>query len=623
MIAQTITGLLETGIAGLVATTLVLVLRKPARALFGARAAYALWLLVPVAAIAMLVPASTLEYAIVAAPPAAATPGGTPQAALSAAPIAFDPKPWLLALWSAGAAASAAMLAIRQHRFRRELGPLQQRGDGTWISQSEKVGPMLLGAWRGRIVVPRDFDARYSADERDLVLRHERAHLARRDLSANLVAAILRCVHWFNPLLHFAFRRYLLDQELAADALVLVTRPTARRAYADAMLKTQCLSLPPPLGCHWQPAYPLRERIMMLKQPLPGALRYATGVLLAFSIAASTGYAAWASQPANKAIAVAPASTDGVLTVSRKVDGKSELLAQLLVEPGIEKHVDSSDGLRLSLTVASLTADQAKIDARLQRDGEVLAEPSVLIERGTAATITLEVPATGDSGSGVSTGVTYEVQVSRQAEMSEADKLSMNRRWSEVMNRSITLHEQAPSLRAALQTVAAAAGFGIQNLELAPADGPAVALDFDAVPALEAIDKLARGGTFALMLTVDGGVLLVGQATAQTAASAPDAGSSQILEALDYPADAFARKAEGLVVLAVHVSEEGKPLAVEFDPQFSSPELDTSLIKASVDKARTWQFEPQRNADGKAVARWVRVPIQFDPYRPAEPAKNL
>jgi len=63
------------------------------------------------------------------------------------------------------------------------------------------VAPMLLGAWRSRLILPVDFESRYSEAERTLMLAHERAHLMRHDVLVNAIAAGWLCLFWFNPLM--------------------------------------------------------------------------------------------------------------------------------------------------------------------------------------------------------------------------------------------------------------------------------------------------------------------------------------------------------------------------------------------------------------------------------------
>ena len=111
------------------------------------------------------------------------------------------------------------------------------------------------------------------------------------------LATLLRCVFWFHPLVHVAAARFRFDQELACDAAVVARFPEARRSYGDAMLKTQLAAFGLPLGCHWQSCHPLKERISMLKQTLPGPRRRRVATALVLSLAAAASLAAWAAQP--------------------------------------------------------------------------------------------------------------------------------------------------------------------------------------------------------------------------------------------------------------------------------------------------------------------------------------
>jgi hypothetical protein len=157
-----------------------------------------------------------------------------------------------------------------------------------------------VGAWRARVVVPIDFEARYSPEERILVLAHERAHFARRDAAINVFATGWLCLAWFNPLMYWALGRLRFDQELACDALVVARSKTGRRCYADALLKTQLAnesSWLVPVGCHWQSTHPLKERVAMLKYSSPGHARRLGGIAFSVGLTIASSYAVWAAQP--------------------------------------------------------------------------------------------------------------------------------------------------------------------------------------------------------------------------------------------------------------------------------------------------------------------------------------
>lgn len=293
-------------LCGSLAIAAVLVLRRPFRRAFGAQVAYAAWILVPLAVVAILLPGSgepALTRWLVAA---------SPESALAATlrPHAVAPSAWpapaaaLLATWGLGAVLMAGWYAWQQCRYRRSLGRLHDLG-GLLRAESTQVGPALVGGLRPRIVVPADFEERYDPAERELILAHESIHLARRDAQVNALVAGLRCLNWFNPVVHLAAARFRLDQELACDESVMERFPKARRRYADAMLKAQLAGQAAqepflPAGCSWS-RHPLQERITLLGRPAPPPLRRWFGLSLAVAISALGSYAAWETRPVHAA----------------------------------------------------------------------------------------------------------------------------------------------------------------------------------------------------------------------------------------------------------------------------------------------------------------------------------
>jgi len=192
------------------------------------------------------------------------------------------------------------VLLSRQARFTAGLGRLTRGDGGTWRAEHPGAGPAVVGVLRPRIVTPADFEARFAAKERGLILAHESVHLRRGDARVNALAAAGQCLGWFNPLVHLAAHRMRIDQELACDATVLGEAPAHRRLYAEVLLKTQLASQALPLGCHWPPTsdHPLKERIAMLKSPLPAPARRTLGFAAVALLGLGTACAAWAAQPA-------------------------------------------------------------------------------------------------------------------------------------------------------------------------------------------------------------------------------------------------------------------------------------------------------------------------------------
>ncbi|OQP78134.1 energy transducer TonB [Xanthomonas phaseoli pv. syngonii LMG 9055] len=268
-----------------------LVLRRALRAWLGATAAYAIWAAVPLAVLAAVMPGPPIASALPTMP------------ALVAMPLnlhASEPV-WaagLLTAWLAGAAAMAVALCWRQRRFVRSLGALHAVDAGVWTAMHDVGLPVSLGIWRPRIVLPMDFDTRYSAAEHTLILTHERLHLRRGDLHANLLAALLLCIGWWNPLMHLAWRAFRLDQELACDAAVLMRYPGKRHSYATAMLKTHGGAGWTPTACRWNAPHALTQRVAALLKPAVEAPRARWSLRMVVALAVMVSGACWAFQPA-------------------------------------------------------------------------------------------------------------------------------------------------------------------------------------------------------------------------------------------------------------------------------------------------------------------------------------
>ncbi len=301
MAAELLRTLVSLTLVSSTAILLVLALRRPLRAWAGARASYWLWLVVPVLALASLLPlpAQSFQMSTESLPAQVRSAlTAVEQTVLSADAPSFPVT--LLSIWLFGASVMCVIMVVRQRSFTRSLGALIPETSDILRSNAVSA-PMVVGAWKPRIIVPQDFESRYSPEERELVLAHERAHLIRHDVASNALASAALCLFWFNPLLYFALGWMRADQELACDARVLLYRQHAARAYANALLKTQLATESTwrmPVGCQWQSTHPLKERIAMLKQPLPRKRRHLSGIASVIVLAGGGGYVAWAGQGA-------------------------------------------------------------------------------------------------------------------------------------------------------------------------------------------------------------------------------------------------------------------------------------------------------------------------------------
>ena len=197
-------------------------LRGPWLRGFGARSVLLLWLVVPLSLAALLWPAPVQQIDV--SEPGAAVSSSIPIQPLMPAvregigrivpavvPSTAEGHEGLGALFSGGRADvlllagwfigfmfMVAWMMSSQWRLVRSLGPLSRRQDGSFLSEGRFTGPALVGALRPRIVLPEDFERRYSPEQQALILAHERCHLRRGDAQFTLLACVLRC----RPPLH-------------------------------------------------------------------------------------------------------------------------------------------------------------------------------------------------------------------------------------------------------------------------------------------------------------------------------------------------------------------------------------------------------------------------------------
>jgi bla regulator protein BlaR1 len=390
-------------LAGSLAIAFVLVARGFLRSHFGAHIAYASWIAVPLAVIATLLPAPQRPIAAVLHESHSVI--GIADIPLASVPI--DWRPLLMMVWFAGIVATAVVFAVQQRRFLRSLGRLHVVDEGVMRADSVDAGPALVGAWRPLIVLPADFDTRYAPVERDLVLAHEHLHRERGDARINAIVALVRCLNWFNPVFHYAAARFRFDQELSCDAAVITRFPEARRSYAGAMLKTQLAGqlqaeLQLPVGCRWPSGHPLKERILMLKMPLPTPRRRAFGLMVVVLCGVGSAYGAWTTQSSPPAsLIVAPgAQIDAQFDVTYR--GRKEHFGHTVSASGqsfaiVDAVGDDAAPWRAEFSGRWIGVDRVEVTGQVERDHEIVSKPLVVLEVGAPGTLEIGQPGNPDS----------------------------------------------------------------------------------------------------------------------------------------------------------------------------------------------------------------------------------
>lgn len=615
-------GLIETTLAGSVAALLVLVLRRPMRAAFGAQVAYALWLLLPLALLATLLPAATVavERLPAARVPALPTDFAVPAAAV---PQAIDGATLLLALWLLGALAGAGWLWHAQAAFRRGLGPLLAHGDALRAQVASAGLPATLGLWRPQVVLPADFETRFDASQQALVLAHERRHVARFDPWANAAAALLRCLFWFNPLFHLAAARMRHDQELACDADVLAAHPQQRRRYGDALLNAQLALQTAPLGCHFGFGHPLKERIAMLAHSVSTTRRWLGRAALACLLLGG-GYAVWAAQPPVQAAPAAASSSritaDIVLQVDEDAPRPLRIVSEVDKPFSLETNVD---GKRFAIAGSVARVEHQHqpalaLQMHIDENGKRIAEPKLIVLSGNAAAIQLGSEVVAEDGNKTFKGLRLDVTLTDAAAG------------------GVTLQRNQTGLRDMVSNLARDRGMTVSGLELIP-EQQKVSMSLNGVP-LETVLALV-GDSMALEARVIGKrIELTRKLAAPAAPPAPPAppqmavpplpaapppppppkpaiaalqsgsvdSASRALHPPRYPAEALKEGKTGVTLLVVDIDARGGVTGVKVERSSGDARLDL----AAQDAAAKWRFTPATKK-GRPVAGKVRVPVEF------------
>ncbi|MGH8182895.1 MAG: M56 family metallopeptidase, partial [Rhodanobacteraceae bacterium] len=268
---------------------LALLLRRPARRVFGAGPAFALWLLPVVLLLAPWLPhglMSTTRWTL----PAVLVGVQPVTASVSAQASGIGWAHWLAALWVLGAVVGLLHLVFRYVRllqgtrnapdtWRQMLHDALPGFDSRRV-RLHAVGPAVLWALpRSLLLLPADFALRFdNAATRGLVLHHELTHTRRGDACWSLAMEIVSALLWFHPLAWLARPRFHLDLELACDAASLRALPQRQAHYARALLDSVAVQ-PVPALIPWLAEPQLKQRIAMIARIPPGALHRRAGFL--------------------------------------------------------------------------------------------------------------------------------------------------------------------------------------------------------------------------------------------------------------------------------------------------------------------------------------------------------
>ena len=135
-------------------------------------------------------------------------------------------------VWLIGLGAMLLYALVSYLRLRRRVSVSLPVQDHIYLCDAIS-SPFILGVVKPHIYLPSGLDE----VQRQNVLAHERAHLARRDHWWKPLGFALLAVYWFNPVLWLAYALLCRDIELACDERVIRTMDeSAVKTYSTVLL---------------------------------------------------------------------------------------------------------------------------------------------------------------------------------------------------------------------------------------------------------------------------------------------------------------------------------------------------------------------------------------------------
>lgn len=146
--------------------------------------------------------------------------------------------PWIVALWSLGAAVLALRMAMGIAWVGRMRRTHADAVDPRWQAKLDRLGvllgvrravplriaddldsPVAAGWWRPLVLVPAALIARMPADLLEALLAHELAHIKRYDYLVNLAQSAVEALLFYHPVVWWLSKRIRAERERIADEL--------------------------------------------------------------------------------------------------------------------------------------------------------------------------------------------------------------------------------------------------------------------------------------------------------------------------------------------------------------------------------------------------------------------
>jgi TonB family protein len=140
--------------------------------------------------------------------------------------------PWFLMIWAAGGSFVLARLILGVVAAARITRSASLRNGNLYSDRA--ATPLTWGVLRPAVILP-SYAIEWSDAERDVVIRHEQAHIARHDWLWQVLSNVTTAVFWFHPLMWLAGFQLRREAECAVDDCILASG-VEPSAYASRLL---------------------------------------------------------------------------------------------------------------------------------------------------------------------------------------------------------------------------------------------------------------------------------------------------------------------------------------------------------------------------------------------------
>ena len=136
-------------------------------------------------------------------------------------------------IWLAGMCAFLIYAVVSYVQLQKKVRCCVQKADNIYCVDDLPV-PMVMGFLQPKIFLPSGMPEEHVA----YVVEHENTHIRRNDPFLKLIAYVIVCVHWFNPMVWLAYHFLEKDMEMACDEETIQRIGTERKKeYATALLQ--------------------------------------------------------------------------------------------------------------------------------------------------------------------------------------------------------------------------------------------------------------------------------------------------------------------------------------------------------------------------------------------------